>query len=123
MQDSIKEKIIELELRLLKPDVRKSADELDKYLADKFVEFGSSGKKYNKEQIIEELKVESGRQFFAEDFDVEELTDEAVMITYRVTISQSGEETEQKSLRTSIWRLIDDRWQMLFHQGTPISAV
>jgi len=122
MEDSIKEKIIELELKLLEPDVRKSAEELDRLLADKFVEFGSAGKKYNKKEIIAELDSESELSFSANDFDVEELSDDAVMITYRVTIKANGVETERDSLRSSIWRYIDGRWQILFHQGTPIST-
>ena len=121
MEDSVKEKIIELELKLLEPDVRKSVDELDRLLADKFVEFGSAGVKYNKEQIIKTLESESGIQFTATEFDVEELSADAVMITYQVTIKQKGVEKGRNSLRCSIWRFIDDRWQMLFHQGTIIS--
>jgi hypothetical protein len=45
-----------LEEELLKPEVRRSADRLSHLLADEFVEFGSSGRIFDKRQIIESLK-------------------------------------------------------------------
>ena len=43
----------ELEERLLQPDVRSSAEEIAKLLADEFIEFGSSGRVFNKHHVIE----------------------------------------------------------------------
>jgi hypothetical protein len=42
-----------LETRLLDPDVRASASKLDEFLADDFMEFGSSGHVYDKSSMIE----------------------------------------------------------------------
>ncbi|MCP4704586.1 MAG: DUF4440 domain-containing protein [candidate division Zixibacteria bacterium] len=115
----LKEKIIGFEKHLFLPEVRKSAKELDRLLAEKFVEFGSTGDKYNKQQIIDTLDAESELQITATGFDFEQLAGEAVMLTYRAVIKEQGVEKERLSLRTSIWKLIENRWQMLFHQGTP----
>jgi len=52
-----------LEERLLRPDVRSSAEQLDKLLADEFIEFGSSGRVFNKEQIIGTLAYEQAEGY------------------------------------------------------------
>ncbi len=122
MDNSLKEKIIGFEKHLFLPEVRKSAEELDRLLADKFVEFGSTGDKYNKKQIIDALDSESELQITATEFDFEKLAGDAAMLTYRAVIKEKGVEKERISLRTSIWKLIEDRWQMLFHQGTPTTT-
>ena len=41
-----------LEERLLQPEVRQSAEAVADLLADDFIEFGSSGQVFNKQQII-----------------------------------------------------------------------
>ena len=48
----------ELEERLLQPDVRRSPRALADLLADEFVEFGSSGRIFDKPQIIAALRDE-----------------------------------------------------------------
>ncbi|WP_375472314.1 DUF4440 domain-containing protein [uncultured Nostoc sp.] len=57
--DYLEESLLrELEERLLQPDVRKSAKDIMDLLADEFIEFGSSGRVFNKQQIIESLQNE-----------------------------------------------------------------
>jgi hypothetical protein len=51
----------ELEEQLMHPSVRASPDQVARLLADEFIEFGSSGRVYNKRQIIELLQQEQGR--------------------------------------------------------------
>jgi hypothetical protein len=48
----IEDEIRALEQSLLTPTVRSSAEELDRVLSDDFLEFGSSGRAYTKEQVI-----------------------------------------------------------------------
>lgn len=47
-----------LEEQLLQPEVRQSAEAVADLLADDFIEFGSSGQVFNKQQIIEGLQQE-----------------------------------------------------------------
>ena len=54
MESSFREQIFQLEQRLLQQEVRKSRDDI-MLLADNFVEFGSSGRIFHKQQIVEEL--------------------------------------------------------------------
>lgn len=56
------------------------------------------------------------------DFQVKLLSPDVVLTTYRVVkLSEKRSETGH-SLRSSIWKSIDKRWQMVFHQGTPTLA-
>ncbi len=43
-----------LEVELLQPEVRKSKERLNELLADDFFEIGESGKKYSKQDILNE---------------------------------------------------------------------
>ena len=47
--------IQQLEEQLLQPGDRHSVQTLDALLADEFLEFGSSGRTYDKQQILESL--------------------------------------------------------------------
>jgi hypothetical protein len=105
----------ELEERLLHPAVRHSAESLDNLLADNFIEFGSSGRIYNKQQVIESLQQESPTRRELADFKALVLAEGVVLVTFRVV--EEGERPIH-SLRSSIWKWMDGRWQMVFHQGT-----
>ncbi|WP_425805565.1 hypothetical protein ACHOLT_02495 [Desulfitobacterium sp. Sab5] len=91
IKSSIQDELFQIEQRLLHPEVRTSKEDLMVILADDFVEFGSSGHIFYKQQIIEDLIQSHTAQMEIKD-----------------------------SLRSSIWKFIDDRWQIVFHQGTPI---
>ena len=75
-----------LEERLLDPVVRHSLDMLSQLLADDFVEFGRSGKVYNKEQIISRLPREppADASPVAEiaNFAARPLAPDAMLLTY-----------------------------------------
>ena len=107
-----------LEERLLKPEVRTSLDALIRLLADEFVEFCSSGRIANKQQVIKGLLRQSARHFSISDFRTRVLTPDVVLATYRVTCKIDATDTATESLRSSIWKFQDGRWQMVFHQGT-----
>ena len=114
---SLKEQLLQLEERLLKPEIRKSKDELSKLLADTFFEFGSSGKVLYKEEDTSEITLGEVRMTLS-DFEIHPLSEEIVLITYRI----SNEVNEQHSLRSSIWKLVDGNWKMYFHQGTKTTS-
>lgn len=48
------------------------------------------------------------------DFEIHPLSDEIILATYRIY----NEIGKQHSLRSSIWKLNDGKWKMVFHQGT-----
>lgn len=112
-EEVLKEHIRQLEENLLKPEIRTNQIELNQLLADGFFEFGSSGRVLYKNEGIGEEGIGVVKMILS-NFDIHPLSKEIVLATYRIC----NEETKQHSLRSSIWKFSDGRWQMLFHQGT-----
>jgi hypothetical protein len=112
-----------LEEQLLDPGIRSSPERLSYLLADEFVEFGRSGRVYDKRGIILRLPAEQAAVASPvadiTDYSACNLAPDVMLLTYRLVelITVGG---EMSSRRCSIWRLIDDRWQIIFHQGTLI---
>ena len=104
-----------LEVQMLQHAVRCSPHKVGNLLADEFVEFGSSGRTFDKRETVEILKHERPLERTVANFRARRLASGVVLVTYDLL------STEQRvhSLRSSIWKRIDGRWQMVFHQGTP----
>jgi hypothetical protein len=123
MEDSLMRLFRELEERLLSPEIRASPEALAQLLADEFMEIGSSGTVYNKQQVIEALQHEpaegSSTARTADDLAVRPIAADIVLVTYRTVRPAAKTAPAFHALRSSIWKRIDGRWQMVFHQGTP----
>lgn len=115
---SIETLIQQLEERLLQPDVRRSTQTLNDLLADEFIEFGSSGRTYDKQQILESLTNENLVPRTSKNFNTRILAPGIILATYHSTYWEPGAKPAH-SRRCSIWKLVNGRWQMIFHQGTP----
>jgi len=117
---SLSGQIYQLEDQLLKPEVRQSKEKIAILLADEFVEFGSSGRIWTKPQVIEEFQHSPMISMTIQDFQLKVLSPEVVLATY-CTITKNVTKGDQRySLRSSLWKFINGRWQMIFHQGTKI---
>jgi len=115
-----KSHFFDLETALHKRGVRSSPKAVSELLADEFVEFGSSGRVYDKPAIIEALSNETGDpQISVEEFNVRDLAPDVVLVTYKTKPAGSEAVT---ALRSSIWKRIGGKWQMVFHQGTRIPS-
>lgn len=114
------QEIYELELRMLSRQVRSSPEELGELLADDFIEIGSSGKMYTKQKVIRALLGEKEARFIVSDFETHPLSPRIVLATYQVEKILEDDHKAVHSLRSSIWKMIDNRWQMIFHQGTRV---
>src|SRR5690349_20455604 len=104
-----------LEEQLLHPGERASAERLDALLAEDFVEFGTSGRIFDKKQIVKLLPEESPIKLSLSDFKSTMLSETIALLTYRAI---RGSRPPVRTLRSSIWRLSNGQWQMVFHQGT-----
>ena len=109
-----------LEERLLDPSVRRSPEELNSLLAAEFIEYGASGRSFTREQIVSELATEAPATLTLSDVQLRFSSDTSALLTY--TAARTDALGTRTSLRSSFWILRDGRWQMLFHQGTRISA-
>jgi hypothetical protein len=86
-------------------------------LADDFLEFGCSGRTYDKPVTVSNLKDDqTDPKITIKDLKVKYLSAEIVLVTYVAS------QPEFDSNRSSIWKLIEGRWQMVFHQGTKVGA-
>jgi len=87
-----------LEEELLLPEVRKSAARVAALLAEEFVEIGSSGRIYDKQQIIDRLQQEqwTGPLPTISDFAARQLALDLVLAIYRIV--------ECNTIRSSIWK-------------------
>jgi hypothetical protein len=109
--DSLKAQILELEERLLKPDIRQSWDELNNLLSDDWFEVGSFGDVWYKKDCENGIKPLKMKIY---DFQIHSLSVDVVLATYRLT-----DETRMlNTMRSSIWKYRDCRWQMFYHQST-----
>ncbi|MEK4699876.1 DUF4440 domain-containing protein [Solibacillus sp. FSL R7-0668] len=104
LSSTLKEQLLQLEKKLLEPEIRLSKDELSNLLADSFFEFGSSGKVLYKDENIGEMSL-SIVQMKLSDFEIHPMSEEIVLTTYRIY----NEMKNEHSLRSSIWKLIDGR--------------
>jgi len=109
------------ESQLLKPDIRKSAKELDLLLSDEFIEFCSSGEIVNKQQTITALCEESTISRELMNVTITHLAPTVILVTYVALQTVSTKEAAVSSLRSSVWKRQNDRWQMVFHQGTRLT--
>jgi hypothetical protein len=110
-----------LEERLLDPTFRIDSESVATLLADDFLEFGSSGRSFDKASTLVELKNEPPRKAsLISDFSVRELSSNSSLVTYRATSRNLAGHPNGQSWRSSIWMQRDGRWQLIFHQGTRI---
>jgi hypothetical protein len=118
-QEELAGHLFGLEKSLLETSTRADATTLASLLAEDFREVGSSGRIYNRQQIIDELAKESPRHITLSHPVCQNLAEDVALLTYRS--SHIGPlQTAVHALRSSLWILRDGRWQMLSHQGTRI---
>ena len=82
---------------------------LDNIISDNYLEIGKSGKKFTKEDVINELiNLKEDRNIKIIDFTCDKLSDNTYMVHY-ITMNNND-----KIFRTSIWQ--DNK--ILFHQAS-----
>ena len=117
----LSEVLLELEMGLQDPALRRNAAELEGLLAQDFREFGSSGRVFSRDEIVQALGAETPVRFQMEEFAVEMVSAEVALVTYRARTERAGRPVVF-SLRSSLWRWRESAWEMVFHQGTKIPA-
>ena len=111
--------LLALELQLLSPKVRSSAVRLGELLGDEFVEFGASGRVYDKQGIIPLLSgSKSSETFHIDSFRLVTSGEREALATYTCEARSDTGDMLRKSNRSSLWILRQGRWQLIFHQGT-----
>ena len=105
----------ELELSLLTSENRQDATFLHRVLHPDFMEFGASGRTWNRQNIIVDLIATSPETSIeATAMTARRIDADTILITYH------ADHAGMRSLRSSIWIQHKANWTMLFHQGTLI---
>jgi hypothetical protein len=74
---------------------------------------------YDKNNILERLPKGTSPAYGLYDFEFINLSESVVQTRFKVDrVNLDG--IESSSLHTSLWRKVGDKWQMFFHQGTPM---
>lgn len=113
---------IEGELRLMDPAVRASRVEAERFLDPHFTEVGSSGRRWNRAEILAELPemqgaAEDGPRYRPSHIAGVEPVPGMVHLSYETDFDGL------RARRNSFWRRGEDgRWRMYHHQATPVPA-
>jgi len=119
---TLAELLLECEKKLLDPSLRRNPEKLESLLDDDFVEFGSTGRTYDKRQVLHHLSRQLPAELSIDEFRVVELGPGAALVTYRARADSRKERDEQGWWRSSVWVQRAGEWRMIFHQGTMIAG-
>ncbi|HEJ9147762.1 DUF4440 domain-containing protein [Serratia marcescens] len=110
-----------LEVELHQPTTRCDPKRVAALLHEDFEEIGRSGLRYDKRQTVAALEMETDYpQIVAEAFKLAQISEGAVLLTYKSFQRDAQGRAVRCTERSSIWLLKDkEGWQMRFHQGTP----
>jgi len=118
---SIERQLRELEESHLRSDVRSSSESMQALLADEFIEFGSSGRIFDRAAAIAAVAGQPGFESRIDDFVVRALSPEVALTMYRLSAWTTPGGQARVTLRSSVWMHRAGRWSMVFHQGTLVS--
>ena len=104
-----------LEESLWRAETRFDRQYMDKVLAHDFLEFGRSGRRYDRAAILA-LAGESLNARLTE-LSATLVSPDVALVTY---ISEVTSEGVQRANRSSLWVHDGNAWRLRFHQGTPI---
>jgi hypothetical protein len=107
-----------IEQELWNYESRYDTHRMDQLLAPDFFEFGKSGRRYTRGELL--LDKQDQRDFIAtlHKFSTKMLSPSVALVTYAAELT-SGSTTEWSN-RSSIWDNSLGKWQLRFHQGTAL---
>jgi hypothetical protein len=117
------EELRNLETEPHKDETRRNRKRMEMLLHPDFMEFGRSGTRYTRSDILggfgpeRVLPAVQSRQF-----DLVVLAEGVALVTYLSAHEDAVGNLYRHTLRSSIWVCSDVGWQMRFHQGTPTTA-
>jgi hypothetical protein len=81
---------------------------------DDFLEFGASGRRWERTDVLELLREPAEGQLQLSDVDCSLIAADVALLTYTTTSAE-----RPPVLRSSLWVRRDGAWRLRFHQGTP----
>jgi hypothetical protein len=108
----LQDHLYNLEERLLHPEREADRADLAPLLSPEYKEFCTSGRIFSRQQTIDDIMNSAPRTATIHHFYVTPISETAALATYNATTAAAV------SHRSSLWVFRDNRWQLLFHQGT-----
>lgn len=117
------EELRTLETELHKDETRHDQQRMKTLLHPDFIEFGRSGTRYTRADILKEFAQGDVLPLIqSHNFELVVLGDDVVLLTYVSAHVNAGGNSHRQTLRSSIWVRTQAGWQMRFHQGTPVHS-
>jgi hypothetical protein len=106
--------VIEGELQLHQPEVRRSPAVAGALMHPDYTEVGASGRWWNRADMLAAMAEEppDSPPITASMVQASRLSGDTILVTY---ISQAG---PRRAYRSSVWLRGDEGWQVWYHQGT-----
>lgn len=105
--------VIDLELQLLDPAVRREATTVLGLLHDDYREFGASGQVWTRETVAQAIASDDQR-ITTREMRATHLAPDVVLLSYR------ADRPQRSTLRSSVWVRQHGSWLLRFHQGTVV---
>jgi hypothetical protein len=109
-----------LEHSLWRAETRFDRALMEATFAPDFHEFGRSGRRYTRDEMLFDAKDAEEIDATLHDLKVTDLAPGLALVTY---ISEVRYDPAEWANRASIWDRSSGRWQLRFHQGTPCKAL
>lgn len=106
-----------LEEDLWREETRFDVAYMEQVLADDFVEFGRSGRIYQRSEALAVSKQPIDAVLPLPDLEIRLLGEDIAQVIYNSHVTYHG--VVQKAHRSSIWSRTVKGWVLRFHQGTP----
>jgi hypothetical protein len=108
------ELIKDLELELVRPETRKNVNRLDQLICDEFEEFSSSGRVFDKQDILDYLPKTETPVYYLNAFRFKAIYDGCILVKYITQVEG------KRAHRSSIWVKVNGYWKILHHQSSVI---
>ena len=120
MNIPVQNHLIELEKSLMSYEVRSSWEKMAILLHDDFLEISQSGSSFGKQEVLEAFRDGNGTstKYDYANFSVRFIDENFAQVFYETNSIPKNDVVPRIALRSSLWKFEDNRWQMVFHQGT-----
>lgn len=119
LSDGDRAELMRLETALWQRQTRFDRIFMEAVLADDFVEYGRSGRRYERQEVLSEPEQPLACELPLGDLHVRPLATGVAQVTYVSRVIHDG--AVEVGRRSSIWsRTAAGDWVLRFHQGTPI---
>jgi len=113
------EELRTLETELHKDETRRNRKRMETLLHPDFVEFGRSGRRYSRADVLEEFGAGNVLPaIHSRHFDLVVLAEGVALLTYFSAHMDASGNPNRHTLRSSVWVRTAVGWQIRFHQGT-----